>query len=239
MLHNRNILCIANPPWDGDYSSTTVELMRVFGNYNTVLYVENPYTWKDVISSLFSRKKLPLMKLLGLRARVNQVKHGQNGRIYLLVLPIVLPVNFLPPGILYDSLSKFNGWLIQRSIAKALSSLEMATDLISIISFSPAIGEFIAGKFREKSIIYHCYDEIRAARWMSKHGPRHEMRLAPRVDAIIVTSQWLLETKQTLSKECYLVKNAANIELFETVGPQIVRERGRLKVRYRGRLLPG
>jgi glycosyltransferase involved in cell wall biosynthesis len=214
MLQNRNILCIANPSWEADYSSTTVELMRVLGTRNRILYVDNSYTWKDIVSSLFNKKRLPYSKILGFTSRVKNVQSDPAGEIFLLYPPVTIPVNFLKAGVIFNWLSSYNGWLVRTTIKRYLRLLRMEDQVINFTSFNPSVGLYTGKRLGESVVIYHCYDEIGAANWLRKHGPAQERRFAKLADATIVTSQWLLETKRNIAKNVFLVKNAANVDLF-------------------------
>ena len=220
MLENRNMLCISNSSWEGDYAKTIVELMSVFAKKNKVLYVDNPYTIKDLLDGIQKKKKIPFKRVLGFEKRLKKIATDYNSEIYVLMLPVTLTINFLPKGTLYNTLLNFNGWLITRSIRKYLKQLDMNHELINITAFTPAIGMVTAGKFNEKLLIYHCYDAIEAATWLKKHGADHEKEFMQVADAVVVTSQGLLEKKSALAKACYLVKNAANINLFKSAFKQ-------------------
>lgn len=216
MLENRNILCISNPSWEGDYAKTIVELMSVFAHTNKVLYIDNPSTLKDVLQGFLTRKKMPYGRLLGFSKRVVRLPLEQGGGVYVMTPPVVLPINYLPPGKLYSLLLRFNGWLLTRAIRKALRRLDMNDRLINIVAFNPALGVVCGRKFNEELLVYHCYDQISAANWLKKHGARHEREFMQMSDAVVVTSQGLLEEKGEWHSDCYLVKNAVNFPLFST-----------------------
>ena len=214
MISNRNILCIANPLWEGDYAKTIVELMSVFAQQNKVLYVDNPYTIKDVLVALKGKTPFPFARAFGLKPRLRKLPAGDSTFVYVLTPPVVLSINFLPRGMLYKTLLRLNGWLVRNSIRRSLATLDMRQDLINIVAFNPALGLVNKRKLKEKLLIYHCYDEINAALWLKKHGDWIEKEFMTIADAVVVTSQGLLEKKRDLCKACFLVKNAVNIELF-------------------------
>jgi hypothetical protein len=69
----------------------------------------------------------------------------------------------------------------------------MQHELINFTSFNPGMGLMTGHTFNEKTLIYHCYDEIKGAPyWLSKHGLRLEAGFMKMVDAVIVTSQGLV-----------------------------------------------
>lgn len=213
-LKNRNILCISNPTWEGDYAKTIVELMTIFSKDNTVLYVDYQFTLKDVAFTFMGKAQAPVKRMYGLEPNLRQYPLGDNHHVYLLTPPPIIPINFLPDSPIYKVLSKFNASIVRNSIQKALKVLNMNDDLIVIDAFNPGMGLPNFGKFSEKLHLYHCYDEIAAAVWAKKHGPRLEKQYMSKVDAVITTSSGLYQKKKTVANECFLVQNGVNYDLF-------------------------
>jgi len=215
MLNQRNILCISGTEWHGNYIKAVVELMKVLSAQNKILFVENAYTYKDALAGVSDKNKIDFKQALGLKTRINTVQPGNGGTVYILTPPLVFPVSFLPAGALHDNFLKFNGWLLKRSIKKALKSLDMNHELINFTSFNPGMGVATAHSFNEQTLMYHCYDEVKGAHpWLSKHGVKLEQIFMKMVDAVIVTSKGLYESKKDECKRCYIVKNAVKVDLF-------------------------
>ena len=215
MIKDRNFICISTSQWEGDFAKTIVELISVVARNNKVLYVDYQFTIKDMVFSLFGKSEAPISRMLGLKNRVRKMQVEGGHFVYLLTPPPILPINFLPNGFLYRTLLKFNGWQIARAARKALKKHGLEKDLINITAFIPALGVVTAGKFNEKTILYHCYDEIEAAAWLKKHGGRHEKDFMQMADAVITTSEGLYRVKKEFAKRCFLVKNAVNFDLFK------------------------
>jgi glycosyltransferase involved in cell wall biosynthesis len=216
MLTNRNILCISTPPWESDYASTTVQLMREMAKRNKVLFVNNPFTAKDVVDGLRKKKKVPVKKVFGIRERLKKVPIGNGSEVFVLTPPMVLSTQFLPNNFLYRLGMRYNGWLFRRTVARYLKKLGMQQDLIQIVAFNPALGFEVGRRFNESLLLYLCYDEIAAAPHLKKHGVWQEQKFARLADAVIVTSQGLYERKKELNHNCYIIKNAADFPLFST-----------------------
>jgi len=216
MLNNRNILCISGTEWNGNYIKAVVELMKVLSVKNNILFVENAYTYKDAIAGVSDKDKIDFAKAFGLKSRIRTISTDNGGTVNILFPPLVFPVNFLPNGALYKSLLSFNAWLLRRTVKKALKKLNMQNELINFTSFNPGMGLMTGRTFNEKTLIYHCYDEIKGAPlWLSKHGLRLEAGFMKMVDAVIVTSQGLYESKKDFCKQCFIVKNAVKVDLFK------------------------
>ena len=171
MLNNRNILCISGTEWNGNYIKAVVELMKVLSAKNNILFVENAYTYKDAIAGVNDKDKIDFAKAFGLKSRIRTITTDNGGTVNILFPPLVFPVNFLPEGPLYNSLLTFNAWLLRRTVKKALKKLNMQHELINFTSFNPGMGLMTGRTFNEKTLIYHCYDEIKGAPyWLSNHG---------------------------------------------------------------------
>lgn len=215
MLNNRNILCISGTEWHGNYIKAVVELMKVLSADNKILFVENAYTYKDALAGVRDKNKIDFIQALGLKSRISQIHPEHGGTVYLLTPPLVFPVSFLPAGKMYEVFLSFNGWLLRRSIRKALKQLDMNHELINFVSFNPGMGVKVGRRFNEKTLIYHCYDEVKgAAYWLSKHGVRLEQQFLKMVDATIVTSKGLYASKHAETKRCFVVNNAVKASLF-------------------------
>jgi len=216
MITNRNILCISTPPWEGPYASTTVQLMRELAKHNNVLFVNNPFTIKDVADGVKRKKNVPVKKVFGVKERLKKIPVGNGRDVYVLTPPMVLSTQFLPKNALYKALVQWNGWRVRRTVQRYLKQLNMQQDLISLVSFNPMLGLEIGRRLNERLLLYLCYDEIAAAPHLKKHGVWQEKAFGKLADATIVTSQGLYERKKNLSPHCYLINNAADFPLFST-----------------------
>lgn len=215
MITNRNILCLSSTEWGGNYIKATVELIKELAPQNRILFVNSPYTFKDVADGLAGKKNVAFKRALGLKSRIKTITLNNGAQVYLLTPPISVSVNFLPEGWLYQTLLRLNGWLLKRSALRALKQLGMTDRLINFVAFNQAMGVTTGRRFNESVLIYHCYDEIRGAdNWIRKHGVALENRLLKMADGVVVTSQGLYNSKKDLCQRCFIVKNAANFGLF-------------------------
>jgi glycosyltransferase involved in cell wall biosynthesis len=214
MLDQRNLLCISNPTWEGDYAKTIVELMTVAAEKHKVLYVDYQFTIKDLLFAFLGKSNAPWKRMLGIESRLRRMELSEHHDVYVLTPPTILTINFLKDGWLYRRLLKLNSDIVARSIARALNKLKMNRDLILIDAFSPGMGLYNIGRFNETAHLYHCYDEIGAADWFGVHGADLERAYMPKVDGVICTSRGLYNTKKAYNKNTFLVQNGVNFDLF-------------------------
>lgn len=206
---------MSSTEWGGNYIKPTVELMKILSAGNKLLFVNSPYTIADVFSGFTGKKQVNLQQALGFTNRVNKVVTFEGAELYVLTPPVGLTINFLSKGFLYQSSLKFNAWLVRNSVKKALKKLNMTDDLIHIVAFNPGMGLINGRQYGEKTLIYHCYDEIRGGNaWLKKHGVWLEEAFMKMIDGVIVSSRGLYESKVKQCANCFIVKNAVNITLF-------------------------
>ena len=212
-IKNRDFLCVSIPNWGGDYAKTIVEIMSVIAKDNRVLYVDYQYTIKDFIFSIFLNKNFPFKRVLGLKKRVRLEKTREGNSVYVLTPPLIITNNFLPDGWLYEKIRIINSAIVRKSVNSAMKMLSFNKP-ITINAFNPIIGVSMLKWIELGSLIYYCYDEISAAKWLSKHGGKLEEELVKDVGVVINTSQSLYEKNLKLNSKSYLIKNGVDFYLF-------------------------
>lgn len=210
------IVCVGFPRWEGtDYLSSTVQLMsELASSGQRVLYVDYPFTYKDLWQH---RPGVPTDELKGRAPALQSRELPTGGLVQLLRLPPFAPANFLRAEWTYDTLLKWNARRATKAIRRALFELNWNAPIV-INAFNPALGNALAGKLNERLLVYYCYDEISAAPWIARHGTRHEQHFLKTADLTLVSSQGLYETKKHAAKSIKLVKNGVNLHLFRATG---------------------
>lgn len=219
MLKGEKIVCVGFPKWEGDYMKSTVQLITELARQNEVIYVDYPFTLKDLISGIKPSGKVPVPNILGIRPRLATKMLANGASMHLLRLPPFIPANWLGSDGFYDRLLHWNARRALPCIRKAIRSLGPARPVV-INAFNPALGNALAGRLDEKLLVYYCYDEISAAGWIGKHGARHEAEFMQRADLTVVSSAPLLAAKEMAAKRCGLVKNGVSLDLFKQAGRQ-------------------
>ncbi|MEL7248485.1 MAG: glycosyltransferase [Bacteroidota bacterium] len=213
------IICVGTPRWEGgDYLTSTVQLMSELALTERVLYVDYPFTYKDIwAAQRGTAKGIPVDVLRGQAPALQTRPLPHGGQVQLLRLPPFLPANFFTNTWLYDQVLKFNARRARKAIQLALSQLGWAADQpIVINAFNPALGNALAGQLNESVLLYYCYDEISAAPWIARHGARHERQMLQTADCTVVSSQGLVRTKKASAKQLELVKNGVDLSIFKT-----------------------
>lgn len=209
-----NIIILALARWDGPYSSTAFSLAKEFAKNHTVFYIENPLTLKYVIKNALKnevRKRLSALFFLKKKYKKLDIATSE---LTIVTPPVVLPVNFLPKGKLYNRLSAFNDIVFGKALIRLINDYSMS-DYIYINIFNPFYTRKVQLLFKPKLFIYMTVDDIANSAYISKHGPYLETEMIGNADVVLCTSRELKKLKEKTSKHVYLLPNAADINLFK------------------------
>lgn len=211
-----DILIIALARWDAPYSSTAFSLAKELSNSRRVFLIDNPYTFKDVLLKGWSpplKRRLSTW-FLGEDPLQPQAKFPN---LYTCTPPLMLPINWLPAGSVYDFFSRINQHRMKRFIQKLLRKQAVEVfDLLNI--FNPFYSFHKLRKLNTRNKVYYSVDRIRESVYISKHGPRLEKEIASQADFCLATSRALQADLHSFTqKPVFLLPNAANVSLFQQV----------------------
>ena len=208
-----DIIMLPSPLWDAPYSSTSFSLAKELAETNRVFYLDNPFTLKHILKDFnkpLIKKRIPAL-IFGKSPYRNIPGASKN---FIAVTPgIVIPVNFLNAGMLYNFISKYNDKVIYHSIKKLLKDYDLKK-YIFINSFNPFYALDIRKNFNPLLNIYQTVDDLRTGKRLSKHGVRLEKIAVENADFTLTTSKELYRLKLEQSKNVYYLPNAADISLF-------------------------
>ena len=212
-MSRKDIICVTMTTWEGDYMKTIVHMMSQLAKNHRVLFVDYPFTYKDVLTGILKKSNAPVKRILGISKRLRKLTTRQGHEIYHLTLPPIFPSNWINDASSFQEVIMAQSHIIVRSICNAMQKTGM-TEPTVINAFNPIIGLPMVGRLDESQLIYYCYDEIRAAQWCGKHGGLMEDEFLQLADQVIVTSEGLKDTKSLHNPHTTLVKNGVDFDLF-------------------------
>jgi teichuronic acid biosynthesis glycosyltransferase TuaH len=203
--------------WDGDISSASLALAKVFSRNNPVYYIDYPYTWPDV----WRERKQPTVK-----RRMNALLWGKD---YLVQVPgqpdylkgatpkPTIPINFLSPGMLYNAGSNYNSRQIA-SLVKKIVAQNGISNYLFINSFNPTFLSNINSFLQPALSVYHSRDAIgEINEYTRRHGIYRETECVQHYDMAMATSTELCKNISALAgKEVKYFPNGGDITLFKT-----------------------
>ncbi len=212
MLKGKDIVCVSNTTWYGEYTKSTVQLMSRLAHQNRVLFVEYPFTIKDMVLAMMGKKQAPVKRMLGFNKRLITLKSDVGSTVHNLVMPPILPVYFIKNKALFQKLQNFNAFLYRCYLKRFLKKLKFQNPVV-VNAYNPFYGLPLKGKLNQCTDIYYCYDGYDIPRY----GDRIiqvDTEFCKSVDAVITTSDYLKEEKLKFTKNSFVVKNGVDYEIF-------------------------
>lgn len=204
---------------DSPYSSVSLSMARALVKTHPVLYVQHPYSWKDIASGLLKGDP-------GVRWRCWKMVSGQTGfetlpdlppeRLLVVQPPATLPINWLPSGPLYRFLQRLNHAIVLKSIRKALRKARVS-DFVYINCYDPFFVGTLPETMGARLRIYHCIDDITQDPYTARHGAYLENEAVAAADLTYVTSTRLLALKKPFARQIAPFFNAADTHIFNRV----------------------
>lgn len=207
MKQRKCILFFGITRFDAPVESTSYTLAKELAkNNNLVLYIEYPYTLNDVIKHRKSHEFKLRKKAL---SENNGIIESGAPNLYIVALPTVLSIHFLPEGKLYRKLLGYNESIIAKQLKLVINKFSLK-DIIYVNSFVfhyPNLAKFL----KPKLSIYHCVDPVFTP-YDAKHGLVSEKIIIDKSDLIVCTSQQLYREKLLVHPHTYFVPNAADVD---------------------------
>lgn len=213
MNRNCDIICFTLSRWDSEISSPALSLAKEFAKNNRVFYVEHPFSYKDYYS---------LKNTTQIQTRKEALLHGKNiysnpaslpSNITVVTSKLTWPVNFLPPGGLYNWFSRKNDRIVLDVIRRLIKDYKLK-DFIYVNFFDPYFVRRLPADLQPLRTIYQSMDDISQVAYSNRHGTRLEEEIIRNFDFTLCTSKELTRLKSAFSPNVYFHPNAADIEIF-------------------------
>jgi len=112
-------------PWDHAYSSVSFSFAKEFIKNNRVFYVNPPYSYKNLLTSVgdkYTKERMPDLLLHRMRYEQPQIlnDHPNKDNFKAIMPPIVPPINFLKPGGFYDKMRARNDKKLMKTIQRII-----------------------------------------------------------------------------------------------------------------------
>ncbi|MGN7205937.1 glycosyltransferase [Pedobacter sp. SAFR-022] len=213
LLKNKVIIFLGNARFDGNIQSTSFFIAKNLAKHNKVFFIDYPFTLKDYLKTSFNTKELKLRK--------RKFSYFSDGRLKtdtdnleIIVTPPVLPINFIPEGIVFRRLLNINQFIVAQRLKKIISK-EKITEFIYVNAFNfhyPGIAE----RIKPTLSVYQCVDPM-IVPYDMKHGIYSENQLVRKSDLVICTSKALYLEKTSQNRNTYFVPNGTNLNPKSTL----------------------
>lgn len=213
MTPNPDILYFTLFPWDNAYSSVSLSFTREFIKNNRVFYINPPYSVKDFIANWHTPEVVARRSDL-LKNKMRYETIPELPEVVAAQPPLTLPINWMPEGKAYRKLLRYNNRVVLNCIRQVVRDFKLE-DFIYINCFNPYLAGVLPKDFGARLSIYQCIDDMREEAYTARHGARLEEEVIGQADIVFVTSRNLLRLKKPLNPNTHLLRNAADISIFQ------------------------
>lgn len=221
MIPNYDIICFSLSRSDSAISSPALSLAKEFAKKHRVFYIDHPYSWKDYLKEK-NEPKTSWRKdaLLNQKDIYSHPPHLPEN-LTIVTPGLTLPINFLPPGFLYEWLSRRNDQVILKTIRSVISDFKLK-DFIYINFFDPYFVRKLPADIRPFRSVYQSMDDISQVAYSNRHGTRLEEEIVSNFDYTLCTSRELTRLKSAFSKNVYFHPNAADTAIFKKAFAEVL-----------------
>ena len=214
MLKDSDIIIFSLSRWDAPYSSPSFSLAKEFAKNSNVFYIDHPFSIKDVLL----KYKTPAVQ-----SRRDALLRGKNiyrksekfpERLTMVTPRITLPINFLPEGLLYNTLARWNDKIIFNTIRQIIRDFNVQK-FIFFNAFDPYFCRDFPVDINPVKKVYQSMDDLTQVGYTARHGTRLEEDIIRKFDLTLTTSRELRRLKLKYSDQVYLHPNAADFSSFK------------------------
>lgn len=221
MNRHCDIICFTLSRWDSAISSPALAIAIEFAKNNRVFFVEHPFSWKDYAGM---RNDPQIVK------RKNALLKGKDiysnppslpANLTVVTPRLTIPVNFLPPGAVYNSLSTINDNIVLKVIRQLIKDYQVK-DFVYLNFFDPYFVRSLPADVKAIYSVYQSMDDITQVGYSNRHGSKLEEEIIRNFDFTLCTSKELTRLKSTFSPNTYFHPNAADISVFNRAALEVL-----------------
>lgn len=217
MKNDFDIIMISTSRWDDPYSSASFSLAKELAKNNRVFYIDHPFTIRDFITHYANRNVI--------KSRVKALLFGANPyrkvdglpTSFTVVTPkVVLPINWLKEGMIYNILWKINDTIVQSTLKRIVKDFSIKK-YIFFNSYDPFYFKNIPKQIAPVLKVYQTIDDITQEEYTARHGTRLEAEAVRGADIVLATSRELVKLMSNYTSKVHLLANAVDFTVFNKI----------------------
>lgn len=216
-----DIICFSLSRWDAAISSPAFSLAREFAKTNRVFFIEHPFSWKDYFTYRKTQQVQIRREAMLSGKNIYANPEGLPANLTIVTPPLTIPVNFLPPGWLYNRLSTINDSKIIKVIRQTIRDHSIR-EFVYINFFDPYFVQQLPPDIKPIRTVYQSMDDITQVAYSNRHGARLEEKIIRNFDYTLCTSKELTRLKSAFSPNVHFHPNAADIDIFQKAATQVL-----------------
>ncbi|MEO1050711.1 MAG: glycosyltransferase [Bacteroidota bacterium] len=236
-MRGKDIIIVADQPWDIDIGSNIKNIAREFAKHNRVLYVNPPL---DRISKIRKKRDPKIQKRLNvIKGYENDLVNNVDNLWILYPKMVAESINWVKPAGLYNRLNYLNNKRLAEEIKRSADCLGFQNFVI----FNDSLmfkGLYLKELLNPSVHIYYTRDYLIIQPYFKRHGIRCEAEIMDKSDLVVANSTYLRDYAKQHNRNAYYVGQGCETEMFseELVKevPEEMKEIPRPRITYVGYL---
>jgi glycosyltransferase involved in cell wall biosynthesis len=210
-MNGKDIIMIANQPWDYALGSNCKNIAEELAKNNRVLHV-NPPVDRKVLLTKSDEGWVKKAKAV-LEGKIAPLEKVQDNVWVLTPAVVVESINKIPIAFIHDVFNRINSWKFSNAIRKSLRELDFKNTIIfndNVIARAFYLKEML----RPSLHIYYIRDYLVSQPYYKKHGIRLERKLIEKSDIIVANSLFLRDYASGFNPNSHYVGQGCELNIF-------------------------
>lgn len=212
MAKRYDFVIVSQQSWDVQIGSNIKDIALEISKKNKVLFVNRPLDLKTFLKNDKSEKAYITKRRAARKSNLSLESINDN----LMVLTpkaMLLSINSLPDGKLFDQLNKYNNSLLAKEIKKATSNLEFENEVL-INDGELLNGFYLPELLKPAKSLYYYRDNFLAVPFWQKHGTRLQPALFKNYDGVVCNSDYLKDLAQEENQNSFFVGQGCDYSVY-------------------------
>jgi len=212
MVKRYDFVIVSQQSWDVKIGSNIKDIALEISKKNKVLFVNRPLDLKTFLKSDKSEKVYISKRREARKSDLSLESINMNLSV-LTPRTMLLSINSLPDGMLYDQLNKYNNSLLAKEIRKATSYLEFQDEIL-INDGELFNGFYLPELLKPTKSLYYYRDNFLAVPFWQKHGNRLQPQLFKNYDGVVCNSDYLKELALEENQNSFFVGQGCDYSVY-------------------------
>ena len=215
MIKRFDYVIFSQQSWDVEIGSNAKNIALELAKKNRVLYVNRPLDVKTLLKNDSANASFIKSRLKQRNSSIgNQIKEVENNLFAFTPKNILLSINGLPDGAMYDWANRSNNARLANEIKKAIAHLGFS-DYVLLNDGELFNGFYLNELLDAKKSLYYYRDYFLAVPYWQKHGNRLESQIFERYDGVICNSEYLATIAAKHAKHSFFVGQGCDYDYFK------------------------
>ena len=210
MAKRYDFVIVSQQSWDVQIGSNIKDIALEIAKQHNVLFVNRPLDIKTFLKNDSSEKAYIQKRRKAKKLNLESINENLT---VLTPKSMLMSINSLPDGKLFDHINKYNNRLLAKEIKKATTHLGFQNQVLmndgEIIN-----GFYLPELLKPEKSLYYYRDNFLAVPFWQKHGTRLQPELFKNYDAVVCNSEYLKDIAKEHNPNSFFVGQGCDYSAY-------------------------